>query len=456
MSLPRYSEYKDSGVAWLGEVPAHWGIKRIKQSTYLKGRVGWKGLTSDEYLEEGYAYLVTGTDFSQKIIRWSNCHCVAKERYEDDPFIHLKDGDLLITKDGTIGKLALVAGLDKPACLNSGIFLVRPVSDYKTEFMYWVLGSKPFATFCDLSSVGSTIQHLYQNVFENFAFPTPSLPEQADIATFLDRETAKIDGLIAEQEKLISLLAEKRQATISHVVTKGLNPDAPMKDSGAEWVGVIPAHWEVRKIKDVSKLESGHTPSKQFPEYWENCEIPWVSLNDSKYLAANDYISDTAVKINELGLANSSARVLPSQTVVFTRDATIGLASITTRPMAVSQHLIAWCPTGQMESKYLLRVFNAMKKHLDSYTFGATIKTIGMGDVKTLVTPVPPLAEQIEIVRFLDIETACLDALTAEATRGIALLKERRSALISAAVTGKIDIRNISTWEKNKSCSTSF
>ena len=254
MSLRRYSEYKDSGVVWLGNLPSHWVCKRVKQNTYLKGRVGWKGLTSDEYLEDGFAYLVTGTDFSQKVISWANCHCVAEERYEDDTFIHLRNGDLLITKDGTIGKLALVANLDKPACLNSGIFLVRPESDYQTEFMYWVLSSKSFATFCDLSSLGSTIQHLYQNVFENFSFPIPSLLEQTAIATFLDRETEKIDGLIAEQEKLIALLAEKRQATISHAVTKGLNPDAPMKDSGVTWLGEVPAHWGETRLKYATKL----------------------------------------------------------------------------------------------------------------------------------------------------------------------------------------------------------
>jgi type I restriction enzyme S subunit len=133
MSLPRYPEYKNCGVAWLGEIPEYWGIKRIKDTTYLKGRVGWKGLTSDEYLDEGYAYLVTGTDFSDRFIHWNDCHCVERDRYEDDPFIQLRNGDLLITKDGTIGKLALVKNLDRPACLNSGIFLVRPENSYVTE-----------------------------------------------------------------------------------------------------------------------------------------------------------------------------------------------------------------------------------------------------------------------------------------------------------------------------------
>jgi type I restriction enzyme, S subunit len=116
-------------------------VRRIKDTSYLKGRVGWKGLTSDEYLEDGYAFLVTGTDFSDRFINWSECHCVEKERFEDDPFIQLTEGDLLITKDGTIGKLALVKSLSKPACLNSGIFLVRPENSYITEYLYWVISA---------------------------------------------------------------------------------------------------------------------------------------------------------------------------------------------------------------------------------------------------------------------------------------------------------------------------
>ncbi|RYY22757.1 MAG: restriction endonuclease subunit S [Sphingomonadales bacterium] len=269
----------------------------------------------------------------------------------------------------------------------------------------------------------------------------PSQDEQAAIVTFLNTETSKIDALVAEQEELMALLKEKRQAVISHAVTKGLDPTVPMKGSGVEWLGDVPAHWEVRRVKDVAKLESGHTPSKSVPEYWVDCNIPWVSLNDSKQLAKVDYISDTEIQINALGLENSSARILPAGAVVFTRDATIGLAAITTRPMAVSQHLIAWLPKSEIDALYLLRVFNAMRENLDSYTTGATLKTIGMPAVRTLNTPVPPLEEQ-QLIAF-HIKESCekLESLIADVKKATNLLGERRSALISAAVTGKIDVR---------------
>ena len=290
---------------------------------------------------------------------------------------------------------------------------------------------------------GTTFLELSKQNLDVVPLPVPGPTEQRTIAAFLDRETARIDALIVKKQRLIELLAEKRSALISQAVTKGLNPDAPMKDSGVEWLGEIPAHWDVARVKFVAKLESGHTPSKQVPEYWENCDISWVSLNDSKQLAACDYISETKYQINRLGLDNSSARVLPPGAVVFTRDATIGLAAITTKEMAVSQHLIAWIPNNQIRAEYLLRVFNVMKAHLDSYTFGATIKTIGMPDVKKLVTTLPPLDEQKAIEEFVQTNMSQLDRLASSVESAIAILQEYRNAVIAAAVTGKIDVRGL-------------
>ncbi|MCP3728394.1 restriction endonuclease subunit S [Paraburkholderia sp. CNPSo 3272] len=413
MSLPRYPKYRNSGAPWLGDVPAHWQISPLKRLIDIQNGADHKAVEQPD----GYPVIGSGGAFA----------------FASD---YLYDGEaVLLGRKGTI---------DKPLHVTGKFWTVDTMYWSKIKpgasgrFSYYAALTIPFSYY----STSTALPSMTKSALNAHSIACPPLEEQTIIAAFLDRETAKIDALIAEQEKLLTLLSEKRQATISHAVTRGINRDAPMKDSGAVWLGKVPAHWEVCRVKDVARLESGHTPSKQIPEYWEDCEIPWVSLNDSKHLAKHDYISDTAVKINELGLANSSARMLPAGAVVFTRDATIGLASITTIPMAVSQHLIAWCPSQRITSLYLLRVFNAMKPHLDSYTFGATIKTIGMGDVKKLVTPVPPVEEQQEIAAFIDSETTKLDELKANAERGIDLLKERRSALISAAVTGKIDVRN--------------
>jgi len=436
MSLSKYVNYKYSGADWLGDIPDHW---RTVPLWTLFRRTKRTGCETEQLLSVYRDFGVI-----PKASRDDN-----NNKASDDLSVYqlVEPGDLAVNKmkawQGSVA-ISEYRGIVSPA-----YFIYEAIHKENARYLHYLLRSPRYITGYLAISKGIRVNQwdLEPQYHSRMPVVLPTNEEQFKIATLLDRETGKIDVLIAEQEKLLTLLAEKRQAIISHAVTKGLNPDVPMKDSGVEWLGDVPAHWEVLRVKDVAKLESGHTPSKQFPEYWENCAIPWVSLNDSKYLAVNDYISETAVKINELGLANSSARMLPAGSVVFTRDATIGLAAITTVPMAVSQHLIAWCPSTYIDSLFLLRVFNAMKPYLDSYTFGATIKTIGMGDVKKLVTPVPPIEEQTTIATFIDIETAKLDMLTTEATRTIELLQERRSALISAAVTGKIDVRNAVTEE---------
>ncbi len=212
--------YKDSGIDWLGKIPEHWELKKIKHLCYVKGRVGWKGLKSSEFLQEGYSYLVTGTDFKTSRINWKNCYHIDKGRYEEDPYIQLENRDLLITKDGTIGKLAIVENLDKPACLNSGIFVVRSLlKTFSTEYLYCILDSNIFKKFNSYTSYGSTIQHLYQNVFVEFAFGVPCIEEQTQIVQHIETETALINTKAEKTKKLIDLLKEYKTALISEVVT---------------------------------------------------------------------------------------------------------------------------------------------------------------------------------------------------------------------------------------------
>jgi type I restriction enzyme S subunit len=210
-------------IPWIGSYAKRFTIQRLKHNTYIKARVGWKGLTSDEFQLDSYAYLVTGSDFRGKYVKWEDCYQVDVERYEDDSYIHLKEGDLLVTKDGSIGKLALVSGLDKPACLNSGVFLLRPKSSYTNAYMFWLLSSDIFKEFVQLTSYGSTIQHLYQNVFEDFSFPLPDLEEQQEIVSYLEKQTNQIDKIIEESEELVEVLLVRKVSLVSAALTGQLN-----------------------------------------------------------------------------------------------------------------------------------------------------------------------------------------------------------------------------------------
>jgi type I restriction enzyme S subunit len=241
----------------LGTLSAEIPTSRIKFTSHVKARVGWQNLTTGEYQDAG-PFLVTGTDFADGSVHWGRCQHVSEHRYAQDRYIQLREGDLLVTKDGTIGKIAVVRGLPGPATLNSGVFVVRSTKEsYVADYLYWVLNSSAFAEFIRYKSQGSTIQHLYQNVFETFAFPIPPFPLQHAIASFLRRRTAAIDAVIAKKERLIELLQEKRQALITRAVTKGLDPNVPMKESGIGWLGPIPAHWTLRRLKHLGQIRSG-------------------------------------------------------------------------------------------------------------------------------------------------------------------------------------------------------
>jgi type I restriction enzyme S subunit len=421
MSFPRYPEYRDSGVEWLGEVPGHWGTCALKRVVAMQSGESITG----EAIEESGDYPVFGGNGL---------------RGYTSAFTH--DGHFaLIGRQGALcGNINYATGR---FWASEHAVVATPIKPIST---IW-LGELLRAMNLNQYSVAAAQPGLSVDLVGRIGICLPPLPEQTQIAAFLDRETAKIDALVAEQEKLIALLKEKRQAVISHAVTKGLDPSVAMKDSGVEWLGEVPAHWEVMKMKWIAEMQSGHTPDKKVAAYWDDGDIPWVSLNDTGYLKDNDYISETAYSINQLGIENSSARLLPPRVVVFSRDATIGRCAITTRPMAVSQHFIAWVCGASMIPEFLLLRLRSMTHELDRLTTGATLKTIGMPDVRTIVTPVPPLREQEGIIDWVSDQINRIDGLVAQALRAVDLLQERRTALISAAVTGKIDVRGLEVLE---------
>ena len=430
MSFPRYPTYKPSGVEWLGEVPSEWKVTPLKSIARVINGFPFDSKLFDP--NEGFPLVrIRDLNGSSPDARYKGDFVDSAAISNDDVLIGM-DGDFNVGR--WLGEI--------PALLNQRMCCVRADTPMITRYLQYVLPA-PLDAINKLT-YATTVKHL--SSFDVMKIRVAMPPDEsciAEVVSFLDHETVKIDALIAEQQRLIELLQEKRQAVISHAVTKGLNPDAPMKDSGVEWLGEVPEHWALKKIKHTARMESGHTPDRKVEAYWVDCDIPWVSLNDTGFLKDNDYISETAYTINELGIQNSSARLLPERVVVFSRDATIGRCAITTRPMAVSQHFIAWVCGEEILPEYLLLRLKSMTQELERLTFGATLKTIGMPDVKTLATPVPPISEQKEIVDYVAKAVSRLEEMSTKTQTAIELLQERRSALISAAVTGQIDVRGL-------------
>lgn len=446
-----YSKYKDSGIEWSQSAPEKWKLSKLKYDSYIKARVGWHGLKSDEFTDEG-PYLVTGSDFSGEEINWSNCYHCDMIRYDQDPYIQLQNDDLLITKDGTIGKVILTGKLPDKATLNSGVFVLRPLKQaYTTKFYYWLMQSSVFHNFVEYSRAGSTIAHLYQETFCNIRYALPELTEQRAIAAFLDHETGKIDKLIEKQQKLIELLEEKRQAVISHAVTKGLNPDVPMKDSGIEWLGDIPEHWKESSLKWYCHITDGSHHSPKIKSSGE----PFVSVTDVGVNTINFKDCKRISLIDYKNLVNQGCKPEVGD-VLLTKDGTIGRAAIVqgSHPdFVILSSLGLLSPSEEILNTYLyyFLISGINVDQMNSLIHGSALKRMTINKIENLLFIFPPLSEQQSIVTFLNTATNKIDKLISKAKSAIELMRERRTALISAAVTGKIDVRDFKmvTEQKN-------
>ncbi|KQI69341.1 hypothetical protein AN189_06220 [Loktanella sp. 3ANDIMAR09] len=272
----------------------------------------------------------------------------------------------------------------------------------------------------------------------------PDLPTQKRIAAFLDRETARIDELIAKKATFGDLILAREEASFLAAVT-GRSHSGPKVWSGVDWIGDIPEGWLAPKFTMVARQETGHTPSRKEPDYWvpEDCVIPWLSLADVWQLRSgeNVYLYDTSEKISEFGMANSSARLLPKNTVVLSRTASVGFAAIMGQPMATTQDFAGWICGPTIRPKFLYYVLRAMKPEFRRLMMGSTHQTIYMPDIRAFRTPLPSLNEQDQIVNELDASIGTYRMVHRSIQTSIDRLREYRAALISAAVTGQIDVQ---------------
>ncbi|PSW41679.1 restriction endonuclease subunit S [Photobacterium leiognathi] len=440
-----YPKYKDTGLPYYGEIPSEWHLERIKFNSYVKGRQGWQNLRAEEYQNTG-PFLVTGAHFNKLGgVCWEQCHHISDKRYERDQDIWIKEHDVLITKDGTIGKVAYIDQLPDKACLNSHLLIIRNLKDkYHQKFLFHLLTSSCFQGFIPTKQSGTTFMGITQEAIEEFPIIICSLDEQLKIATFLDHETAKIDTLIEKQQQLIELLKEKRQAVISHAVTKGLNPDAPMKDSGIEWLGEVPAHWGV--INMIHVLNAIGDVDHYMPQSIDK-GIPYVMTGDLTEFASGINF-DNCKQVSHQDYLKLSNKIRSTKgDVIMARYATIGTVSYIDidKDFLVSYSCVTIKPNQEKVSGlYLYYYFksHAFLEGIQSQINTNTQGNVGVNDLKKIKVSLPTLKEQLNIVEYLQSAIDKFDALTQKSQNAINLMQERRTALISAAVTGKIDVRN--------------
>lgn len=443
MRLSRYPEYKASGARWLGEVPSHWLLARLRRCVRLNpSKTEVASCPRD--LEVSFLPMeAVGDDGSLNLERQRPIQDV------ESGYTYFRDGDVAFAKITPCfenGKGALMAGLSHGFGFGTTeLTVARPIlGKMSSEFLHWIFRSPNFRAEGEASMYGAGGQKRVPDDFvRELLWAIPPEPERERIAAFLDRETAKIDALIAEQEKLLALLAEKRQATISHAVTRGLDPNVPMKDSGIPWLGDVPAHWDVRRLKTLSIFTTSG-PRSWSERITEDGSL-FIQSGDLDDNLEVDFFNAKRVTVGEDAEA-ARTRLANGDIVICITGAKTGNIAVcgaVPEPAFVNQHLCLVRLGEKVLSRFLGLAlksrFGQVQLELSQYGLK---QGLSLENIRELLIVCPPLAEQERIVSRIDVEGARLLALRNEVEHAIALLTERRSALISAAVTGKIDVRD--------------
>ena len=432
-----YPAYKPSGIEWPEEIPKHWEIKRLKYVADLNPKAS-EGRKLDSTTEVSFVPMESVGEYGGLDLS------LTKELADvGDGYTYFADGDVLVAKITPCfenGKGSLAEGLVNGVAFGTTeLHVLRCGPALDRGFAFHLTLTDAFRKLGEAEMYGAGGQKRVPESFvTNLKHPIPPLPEQRAITAFLDRETAKIDALVSKKERLIDLLREKRNALISHAVTKGLDPDVPMKDSGAEWLGEIPAHWEVRRLKYLATVNDEALPETTPP----GLGITYVDIGNVDPVEGITGTEDLV-----FGDAPSRARriVRKGDVIISTvRTYLKAIAKIehTGANLIVSTGFAVIRPR-QLDDGFVARALSSpyFVDRVVAHSVGVGYPAINADDLACLSITFPPLPEQRSITAFLDHETAKLDALAARIEEAIARLKELRIALISAAVTGQIDVR---------------
>jgi len=415
-----YPNYKDSRIEWLGEVPEQWKTDKLK---YV-GKVQFSNVDKHSIDGEEPVRLCNYVDvYKNEFIDLKLDFMEATATKQEISKFRLEIGDVLVTKDSEtpddIAVPALVRGVsDKLLCGYHLAQIKASNNQLLGDYLFRLFQTRGFNTRFESAARGITRYGLSTDAFTDAIIPLPYLSEQKSIVSYLNHKTSQIDSLIEKKQKLIELLKEYRNAVINQAVTKGLNPDVPMKDSGIEWLGEVPEHWEVKKLKYLARLKSGDTITSE--EIKEQGDYPVYGGNGLR-----GYYSD---------FTNVGDYILIGR-----QGALCGNINYASGKFWASEHAVVVYPVKKTNLIWLGELLRIM--NLKQYSQAAAQPGLAVERIRNLFIPVPSSIEQDMIYRFLQTETIKIDSLIEKQQKQISLLKEYRTALISDVVTGKIDVR---------------
>ena len=453
MKLAPYPKYKPSGVEWLGNVPEGWNIRQLKYAASINDETLPE--TTDPAFEMSYVD-IGSVDAIEGIVG------VEEMTFESAPSRArriVRDGDTIVSTVRTYLKAIAYIREPKPnTVVSTGFAVIRPRTT-NPAFLSYAMRETGLVETIVARSVGVSYPAVNASEIGSLEIPLPSHEEQRAIADFLDRQTAKIDTLIRKKQTLIERLQEKRAALITRTVTRGLPPEAAraaglepepkMKASGVEWLGEVPAHWEILPLRRWYRVVNGGTPSSTEDAYWDGA-INWITPED---LGRNrsKRIGNSRRTLSTEGLMNCGAQLVPVNSIVLSTRAPIGHIAVTSRESCTNQGCRTLVPKGSYTySDYLYYALLASRPLLEAAGKGTTFMELSADLLGSHIVPFPPDSEQRAIADFLDRETAKIDGLIAEVDTAIARLREYRGALITAAVTGQVDVRGRSNGDSSR------
>ena len=425
-------EMKPSGMEWIGEIPRYWEVKRLK---YIADLNMGQSPPSEEYNSDQ-----VGTPFLQGNAEFGSHHPTPKI-YCPTAKKHANPGDILLSVRAPVGAINIA---NQEYGIGRGLCAIRPrTNQFERRYAKYLL--EVVRTELHVVATGSTYEAVTVDEVSNLTCIVPRLSEQIQIANFLDRKTGQIDELIRIKERRIELLQEQRTALINHTVTKGLDPNVEMKPSGVEWIGEIPAYWEIKKLKYIAKILPSNVDKHIYPD---EIQVRLCNYTDVYY---NDYITvDTVLKKGSCKEREFTKFVLRKGDVVITKDSEtpddIGVPTFVKDNLdnvVCGYHLTMIRPYA-CRGEFIFRFIQSdrTRRYFELNSNGITRYGLGKPSIENLLLPIPTDSEQCQIANFLDHKTEQIDDLITAELRKIELLKEYRQSLISEAVTGKIDVRN--------------
>jgi type I restriction enzyme S subunit len=425
--MKSYPEYKDSGIEWLGEVPEHWSLRKLKYAVTL----------TKEDAEERHE------DFQialENIESWTGQFIETDSEYSGsgDAF---EEGDILFNKLRPY--LAKVFHAQRAGTPVGELLVLRPEPDVSSRFLFYRLLSAEFIDVVDGSTYGAKMPRASWDFIGDLKIPIPPLEEQRTIAAYLDRKTAQIDTLIAKKQRLIDLLQEQRTAVINRAVTQGLDPDAPMQDSGIEWLGEVPAHWDQVPLKyavhEIIDAEHKTAPYHDDGDYLvartTNIRDGALTLEDAEYTDQEGFDEWTRRGVPQPG------------DILFTREAPAGEACIVPDdvPLCLGQRVVLLrVDHDVLDERFgLWSLYSRVAwDYIKASSQGSTVDHINMSDIRNIPTLLPPVSEQEEVAAYIEKKTGELESIIDREVELIEKLEELRTSLISEVVTGKIDVRD--------------